>query len=47
VWLAQRIGEAQVPGWSTIELYVGDNLLALDDATVVPLYARLLARAAP
>ena len=44
-WLAQRIGQAQVPGWSTIELYVGDNLLALDDATVVPLYARLLARA--
>jgi threonine aldolase len=44
-WLAQRIAEAQVPGWSTIELYVGDNLLALDDATVVPLYARLLAQA--
>src|SRR5438552_877269 len=45
VWLAQRIVEAQIPGWSTIELYVGDNLLALDDATVVPLYARLLALA--
>jgi threonine aldolase len=45
VWLAQRIAEAQIPGWSTIELYVGDNLLALDDATVVPLYARLLAQA--
>src|SRR6059036_27531 len=44
-WLAQRIAEAQIPGWSTIELYVGDNLLALDDATVVPLYARLLAQA--
>ena len=44
-WLAQRIGEAQVPGWSTIEVYVGDNLLALDDATVVPLYVRLLERA--
>jgi hypothetical protein len=44
-WLAQRIGDAQVPGWSTIELYVGDNLLALDDATVVSLYARLLERA--
>jgi len=44
-WLAQRIAAAQIPGWSTIELYVGDNLLALDDATVVPLYARLLAQA--
>ena len=44
-WLAQRIVEAQVPGWSTIELYVGDNLLGLDDTTVVPLYARLLERA--
>ncbi len=42
-WLAGRVGEAAVPGWSTIEIYVGDNLLALDDATVASLYAKLLA----
>ena len=44
-WLAARVGEASVPGWSTIEIYVGDNLLALEDAVVAPLYARLLASA--
>jgi len=44
-WLAQRVADAQIPGWSTIELYVGDNLLALEDAAIVPLYAELLARA--
>jgi len=45
VWLAGRVGDARVPGWSTIEIYVGDNLLAIEDAMVVPLYAKLLARA--
>jgi threonine aldolase len=44
-WLAGRAAEARVPGWSTVELYVGDNLLALEDAVVVPLYAKLLALA--
>ena len=44
-WLAQRVAASHVPGWSTTEIYVGDNLLALADETVVPLYAELLDRA--
>jgi threonine aldolase len=44
-WLAQRIAESQVPGWSSTEIYVGDNLLALADETLVPLYTELLERA--
>jgi threonine aldolase len=44
-WLAQRIAESHVPGWSSTEIYVGDNLLALADEAVVPLYAELLDRA--
>ena len=33
---------ADVPGWSLSELYLGDRLLALDDAVLAPLYARLV-----
>ena len=32
VWLFNRAGHAQLPGHSFTEWYVGDNLLALDDA---------------
>lgn len=32
VWLFNRAGHAQLPGHSVTEWYVGDNLLALDDA---------------
>lgn len=32
VWLYNRVSHAQLPGRSYTELYVGDNLLALDDA---------------
>jgi len=48
-WIAGRFSAAPLPGWSYQELYVGDNLLALDDAVVAPLFAKLLAvaQAAP
>jgi threonine aldolase len=42
VWLAQRIGPGKAPGWSSTEIYVGDNLLSHDNSTVVPLFAKLL-----
>ena len=35
VWLIGGAKPAEVPGWCVSELYVGDNLLALDDAEVV------------
>ena len=41
-WLAQRFGPGNTPGWSSIEIYVGDNLLAHDNSTVIPLFAKLL-----
>lgn len=41
-WLAQRFGPGNSPGWSSIEIYVGDNLLAHDNSTVIPLFAKLL-----
>ncbi len=41
-WLAQRIGSGTTPGWSSTEIYVGDNLLSPDNSTVVPLFAKLL-----
>ena len=41
-WLAQRIGPGKTPGGSSIEIYVGDNLLSHDNAAVVPLFAKLL-----
>jgi len=42
VWLASRIGATHAGKWATTELYVGDNLLELDDATVVQWYDNLL-----
>jgi threonine aldolase len=49
VWVAQRFAPSPAPGWSFIELYVGDNLLAQDDASVALRFERLLAiaQAAP
>jgi threonine aldolase len=44
-WIAQRFTAAQLPGWSYLELYVGDNLMSLSDAVVAPLFAKLLAAA--
>ena len=41
-WLAQRIGPGKTPGWSSTEIYVGDNLLSHDNSTAVPLFAKLL-----
>jgi threonine aldolase len=42
VWLAPRFEPGEAPATSRFELYVGDNLLALDDATVMPLFLTLL-----
>ncbi|MDQ6924218.1 MAG: beta-eliminating lyase-related protein [Pseudomonadota bacterium] len=41
-WLAQRFGPGNTPGGSSIEIYAGDNLLAHDNSTVIPLFAKLL-----
>jgi hypothetical protein len=41
-WLAQHIGSGKTPGWSSTEIYVGDNLLSHDNSIVVPLFAKLL-----
>jgi threonine aldolase len=48
-WLLQRAAPGRLPGCSSTEIYVGDNLLALPDAAVVPLFEQLLkhARAVP
>ena len=45
VWIAGRFSEAQLPGWSYQEVYVGDGFLELDDAVVAALFAKLLAAA--
>jgi len=44
-WLFGAARPMDVQGFSAIELTVGDNLLALDDATMARLFERLLARA--
>ncbi|MBT9459507.1 MAG: threonine aldolase [Burkholderiaceae bacterium] len=44
-WLFGAARPSEVPGWSCIELNVGDQLLALDNATVLPLFERVLDRA--
>ncbi len=41
-WLIDRPRAADVPGWSFAEIYVGDQLLALDDDALAPLFARLV-----
>jgi len=40
-WLIDGVQPSTVPGWSVSELYVGDRLLQLDNARVLPLFARL------
>jgi threonine aldolase len=44
-WLFGLARPTEVPGWSYLELSVGDQLLALDNARVLPLFERLLDRA--
>ncbi|MEO8508572.1 MAG: beta-eliminating lyase-related protein [Betaproteobacteria bacterium] len=44
-WIAGRFAPSGFPGASQLEISVGDNLLALDDALVTRLFARLLALA--
>lgn len=44
-WLLSHARVAEVPGWSISEIYVGDTLLAIDDAQLMPLFAQLLADA--
>lgn len=44
-WLCGSARASEVPGWSYIELTVGDNLLALDNAVVLPMFGRWLAQA--
>ena len=41
-WLFGAARPSEVPGWSCFELTVGDQLLKLDNATVLPWYARVL-----
>jgi len=44
-WLFGPARASEVPGWSCVEISVGDRLLALDNATVLPLFERVLAQA--
>lgn len=41
-WLFGHARQADVPGWSRIELYVGDTLVGLPNEQVIPLFARLM-----
>jgi threonine aldolase len=45
VWIAPTFAPAAIPGHAMTELNVGDNLLDLTDALVLPLFERLLALA--
>ena len=44
-WLAPNVAPCDVPGWSKIEIYAGENLMRHDDALLVPLYRKLVALA--
>ena len=44
-WLCGAAGPTEVPGWSVVELTVGDHLLGVDNARILPLFERLLALA--
>ena len=44
-WLLPRVSGGRMPGWSSTEIYVGDNLLRWQDVVVVPLFVQLLNRA--
>ncbi|MEP7102146.1 MAG: beta-eliminating lyase-related protein [Burkholderiales bacterium] len=39
-WLFGGVRPAEVPGWSLVEIYIGDRLLQADNARVVPLFAQ-------
>ena len=47
LWLFNGVGASAVPGQSVTEIYVGDNLLALDDARITQAFARLMSLANP
>lgn len=40
-WLFGGVRAAEVPGWSLVELNVGDRLLKADNARIIPLFAQL------
>jgi threonine aldolase len=40
-WLFDRARSAEVPGWSLTELYIGDRLLAADDARLMRAFTQL------
>ena len=40
-WLFGGVRAAEVPGWSVVEIYIGDRLLAADNARVIPLFTQL------
>jgi len=42
VWVIGRARPAEVPGWCVAEIYVGDNLLGQDDASVVAWLGQLV-----
>jgi threonine aldolase len=42
-WLFDNVRSADVPGWSVTEIYIGDRLLQVDDAQLMPLFDRLCA----
>ncbi len=44
-WLFGAARPSEVPGWSYVELSVGDQLLALDNAAVLPLFEQVLREA--
>ena len=45
-WLVNGARPAEVPGWSVTELYVGDQLLGVDNDRVVGLFAQLCEKVA-
>ena len=42
-WLFDNVRPTDVPGWSVTEIYIGDRLLALDDARIGAAFERLVA----
>ena len=42
-WVINDAKPSEVPGWSKVELYVGDTLQERDNASVLPLFSQLLA----
>lgn len=45
VWLSPRYHPAALPGHSFTEFTVGDNMLTLQDADLMPLFTRMFAQA--